>query len=603
MRLSKEVTTFVVVIHRINDKHKITMKKLLFLLAVAGMLVTACTPGGEFDDDNNGNPTEQPGGNGNFIDPNNPLNNLTCAPNEILYTTKYDLIIELGNTQGFGGNLVYNTYENGVGRLTFGNDVTTIPENAFKDCNSMEYIKMPNGVKSFGSNAFYDCISLKCITIPDSVTSIGENAFSGCTGELTVNCNIPSASSYNKGAFYGSNFTKVTIGNSVTSIGKEAFYKCTSLTSVTIGNSVTSIGENAFSGCTSLKRVDVSDVSAWCNIDFSSYSANPLYNGAKLYLNGSEPTDITLSDSVTKIGDYAFRNCTSLTSVTIGNGVTSIGDRAFSGCTSLTSVAIPDSVTSIGDYAFLCCSSLTSVTIPDSVTSIGEGAFGYCSSLTSVTIPDSVTSIGKDAFYGCTSLTSVTIPDSVTSIGYFAFAFCTGELIINCDIPGGGNGIYKLFDENGDKLIETSSYGPFVASRFSRVTIGNNVSHLGGFAFAENTSLKNISIGTNVKSIGCAAFFYTPSLKSIVLPESITELDYSLFLYGKIQTIYCRALTPPGIYYTTTSKYGSFPFGVTIYVPRSAYDAYMQYSSCSSGEIAQENWCQYKSNIQPYDFE
>ena len=57
-------------------------------------------------------------------------------------------------------------------------------------------------------------------------------------------------------------------------------------------------------------------------------------------------------------------------------------------------------VTRIGNWAFYDCSGLTSVTIPDSVTSIGDRAFYHCSGLTSVTIPDGVTSIGDSAFYG-----------------------------------------------------------------------------------------------------------------------------------------------------------------------------------------------------------
>ena len=75
-----------------------------------------------------------------------------------------------------------------------------------------------------------------------------------------------------------------------------------------------------------------------------------------------------------------------------------------------------DSVASIGNYSFRQCSSLASVTIPDSVTSIGDQAFYECFSLASVTIPDSVTSIGDHAFRQCSSLASVTIPDSVTVV-------------------------------------------------------------------------------------------------------------------------------------------------------------------------------------------
>ena len=96
-----------------------------------------------------------------------------------------------------------------------------------------------------------------------------------------------------------------------------------------------------------------------------------------------------------------FNGCRGFTSVTIPNSVTSIGDYAFSDCSGLTSVTIPNSVTSIENGAFRGCRGLTSVTIPNSVTSIGGGAFQYCSGLTSVTIPNSVTSIGDEAFKGC----------------------------------------------------------------------------------------------------------------------------------------------------------------------------------------------------------
>ena len=76
---------------------------------------------------------------------------------------------------------------------------------------------------------------------------------------------------------------------------------------------------------------------------------------------------ITIPDSVTTIGQWAFYGCSSLATVTIGNSVTAIGDYAFDGCSSLAAVTIPDSVTAIGKGAFDDCSSLATVTIPDTV--------------------------------------------------------------------------------------------------------------------------------------------------------------------------------------------------------------------------------------------
>jgi Flp pilus assembly protein protease CpaA len=122
-------------------------------------------------------------------------------------------------------------------------------------------------------------------------------------------------------------------------------------------------------------------------------------------------------NAVTTIGISAFYD-NDLTSVTIPNSVTTIGGYAFSNNHAITSVTIGNSVTSIGASAFYD-NDLTSVTIPNSVTSIGEGAF-MGNALTTVTIPNSVTAIGSLAF-ASNALTSVTISDSVTSIGEEAF--------------------------------------------------------------------------------------------------------------------------------------------------------------------------------------
>ena len=150
--------------------------------------------------------------------------------------------------------------------------------------------------------------------------------------------------------------------------------------------------------------------------------------------SGNSDTDINIPDtvsdgsttySVTTIGSSAFClgvsfSCQgNLTSVIIPDSVTTIGEYAFRD-NNLTSVIIPDSVTTIGNGAFQD-NALTSVTIGNSVTTIGEFAF-YYNALTSVIIPDSVTTIGNYAFEN-NALTSVIIPDSVTTIGNGAFEY------------------------------------------------------------------------------------------------------------------------------------------------------------------------------------
>ena len=303
---------------------------------------------------------------------------------------------------------------------------------------------------------------------------------------------------------------------SVTTIGGYAFYNynynynynCISLTSVTIPNSVTSIGDYAFEGCTGL-------------------------------------TSVTIPNSVTTIGTDAFYGCTGLTSITVSDGVTSIGSWAFGGCTGLTSVTIPNSVTTIGMSAFRNCSGLTSVTISDGVTTIEQDAFVGCTGLTSVTIPNSVTTIEALAFYGCTGLTSVTIPNSVTSISSFAFGGCTG--LTSVTIP---NSVTSIGSLAFDWVCNIVYSGTATGSPWGAKSVNGYVD--GNFVYSDSTktallacssaATESITIPDGVTSILDWAFYGCTGLTSVTIPNSVTSIGSWAF-QGVFYVVYSGTAT------------------------------------------------------------
>ena len=344
----------------------------------------------------------------------------------------------------------------------------------------------------------------------------------------------------------------------VTSIGVSAFLNCTDLTSLIIPKSIVSIGENAFNFYSGLTSIHISDISAWCKINFADGGSNPLWYARRLYLNNEEITELEIPNNITTINNWLFYNCSSLTSIIIPNSVISIGESAFSGCCNLTSVTIPNSVTSIGDAAFASCNSLITLNIPNSVISIGESAFidcsslpsitlsdnltsiGYstfagCNSLTAMNIPNGVTSIGERAFVGCYSLTSVNIPSSVTSIGNYAFQGCSN--LTSIIIPDGITTIgHFTFDGCSNlnsisipnSVISIDGYAFHNCSNIASLSLPSCLTSIGDNAFGGCSSLTTLNIPNTVTSIGIWAFYGCKSLISIILPSSLTSIgDYT----------------------------------------------------------------------------
>ena len=423
---------------------------------------------------------------------------------------------------------------------------------AFKGCDSLTSINIPDSVTNIGDCALMGCKSLTNINIPNSVTNIGDSAFKGCWSLTSIN--IPNGvTNIGDNAFeYCWSLININIPNSVTNIGNRAFNICRSLTCINIPNSVTNIGNSAFYGCSSLTSINI---------------PNGVTNiGDSAFCGCSSLTSINIPNVVTNIGDSAFYGCSSLTSIKIPNSVTNIGDSAFKGCWSLTSINIPNVVTNIGDYAFSLCYSLTNINIPNSVTNIGNEAFSWCKYLTKITIPsgvvnmngnpflgwngdlyneskafvyehqvlfnkdrttliaytskdtnyiipDGVINIGDKAFYGCSSLTSISIPNSVTNIGDETFWGC--ESLTNINIP---NSVTNIGD------------GTFsLCKSLTKINIPNSVTNIGDRAFNECTSLTNINIPDSVTNIGKSAFWRCDNLPSKIQSNIINRFGEKVF--------------------------------------------------------------------------
>ena len=506
--------------------------------------------------------------------------------NQIWYTSSNGKIVKPYKTDVFGANITSNTYENGVGVITFDGDVTKIGVDAFRDCTALTSITIPDSVTTIGKYAFSDCYVLTSVTIPDSVTKIEYCAFGGCYALTSVT--IPdSVTTIGEGAFASCYaLTSVTIPDSVTTIGEGAFIWCSALTSVTIPDSVTTFGENAFRNCSALKEVyckpttppSLDGSSVFDNnssdrkiyVPTASVDAYKAADGWKEYAdaivampiqsneiwytssdgNVVEPYSGHLNSNATAMQTFGA-NITSNTYengvgvITFDGDVTKIEYCAFYDCNALTSVTIGNSVTTIGEHAFYWCSSLTSVTIPDSMTTIGREAFASCDALTSVTIPDSVTTIGSSAFLGCDALKAF----------YGKFASADNRCLIvdgvlNSFAPAGLT-TYSIPDSV--TTIGVNAFGD--CSALTSVTIGNSVTTIGNYAFYWCSALTSVTIPNSVTTIGDSAFYNCYALTSVTIPDSVTTIGSGAFasctalkaFYGKFASADNRCLIVNGV--------------------------------------------------------
>lgn len=218
-------------------------------------------------------------------------------------------------------------------------------------------VNFPNSIKVIGHDAFRST-DIEEIVFPKNLKSIGSIAFTDCK-----------------------NLTNIKLNDGLEVIESEAFER-TGLKSVNIPASVKEIGENAFFGCNNLKTVTINGnfTNEWVQPFSNSPVETLIMNDGVTKINDGffsglkELKNIRFSKNLKNIGNSSFAGATKLTKINLPNSLETIGDSAFHGA-NFTSLTIPQSVTEIGKYAFSNTSEaneFNNITILDKNCKLGE---------------------------------------------------------------------------------------------------------------------------------------------------------------------------------------------------------------------------------------
>ncbi len=298
-------------------------------------------------------------------------------------------------------------------------------------------------------------------------------------------------------------------GKPVTALGESAFKDRTDIIgSVVIPDSVTEIGEAAFKNCSSLESID-------------------------------------LPDNMTSIAQETFYGCTGMKQLPDLDGIVSIERQAFGGCISLSGdLILPDSVKKLGTVSnstsssiygpFMGCSGFDGTLDLGSVEEVGDHSFSG-TNFNQIIFPSSLKKIGNYAFSGC-GITSLNLPESLEWIGGGAFQGCDLEGVL--EIPGsvkrigrrafsGVGGMkepLQLVLHEGLEYIEEYAFGE--ADFTGDLIIPDSVRFIGDAAFRYTDFGGILDLGNGVETIEGAAFNRVRAKNEVlVIPRSVTTLE------------------------------------------------------------------------------
>ena len=367
-------------------------------------------------------------------------NSGTCGPN---LTWTYSSATGTLRISGTGPMTIYNSHRDfpwkhlmyAVTALEVGEGVTDISEGAFDGFESLGKIVLPDSLTTIGKSAFAYCRRLSSVRMGKNLQSIEANAFEWCENlrEITLPEGL---TKIGYGAFYQCALRKITVPRSVKVIEERAFSCCEELTevvlqeglesigvlafqytgvkSVTIPKTVTAIGEGPFAGSKNLQtiRVDRENPAYYAGSDGILYTKDKT---TLIQVPARITGYLTIPNTVTSIGGYAFEACGGLVGASFPKGMREIGNNALIGWTGLRNLVLPEGLERIGTMAVGYCTNLRTVYIPNSVSVINRCAFYNCEQLVEISIPDNIKTLEEMAFEGCKNLYSIVIPYTLES--------------------------------------------------------------------------------------------------------------------------------------------------------------------------------------------
>lgn len=403
--------------------------------------------------------------------------------------------------------------------VSFGTLINTIPDNLCMNTTSLQKIELQSvkaSLRTIGKNAFKGCTSVEEVTIPKGILTVSNSAFEGCSG-----------------------LTDVTIA--AKTINAKAFAECKNLKAVKMEEGVTTIQGMAFAN-TQISAVTIPSTLTTAGTTKEGTIEKGPFAGTMIATVHGQTEDsteaqegATILPETKKIPDNLFLGCTSIIDVQIPETVTEIGQKAFKDASSVENVTFAvntetgkvKGVEKIGISAFDGCSSLQELVLPETVTEVLQGAFANEGALVKADMSRtaSLKKWDKESFKGDTALAEVILPTAggITAIPDGAFAGCTTLTGENLKIP---------------KNIVTITANAFKESGLKKLYIPNQVTMIGASAFEACKNLEDVHISNNISIISQSTFKNCEKLKKIEIPVKVEKIGTNAFYGSGLKDVY-----------------------------------------------------------------